>query len=150
MGIAPCFEAALMKSIRSLEQHMDDLMLPSLTALSEDEVKTRLYEVDDHRIFVVAEALRRGISTERIHKITKIDRWFIDRIEAIVDMEKSLKQASALTSGLLRAAKEFGFPDKTIAKLTGKTESAIRALREGFGIKAVFKMVDTCAAEFDA
>ncbi len=150
MGIAPCFEAALMKSIRSLEQHMDDLILPSLESLSDEEVKTRLYEVDDRRIFVVAEALRRGISTERIHKITKIDCWFIDRIEAIVNMEKSLRTAPALSGELLRQAKEFGFPDKTIAKLIGKTETSIRSLREGFGIKAVFKMVDTCAAEFDA
>ncbi|MDD6174502.1 MAG: carbamoyl-phosphate synthase large subunit [Firmicutes bacterium] len=150
MGIAPCFEAALMKSIRSLEQHMDDLILPSLASLSEEEVKARLYEVDDRRIFVVAEALRRGISTERIHKITQIDRWFIDRIETIVNMEQQLHRAPALTEELLKQAKELGFPDQTIAKLTGKTEKAIRALREGFGIKAVFKMVDTCAAEFDA
>ena len=150
MGIAPCFEAALMKSVRSLEQHMDDMILPELANLSEEEVKKRLDEVDDRRIFVVAEALRRGISMERIHKITKIDRWFIERIEAIVDVERQLRQASEITEKLLRRAKKFGFPDKTIANLTGKTENAIRALREGFGVKAAFKMVDTCAAEFDA
>ncbi|MCH5269228.1 MAG: carbamoyl-phosphate synthase large subunit [Lachnospiraceae bacterium] len=149
MSICTNFEGALMKAIRSLEQHVDCLLSYDFSELSIEELKDRLKIVDDRRIWVIAEALRKGISYEEIHKITKIDLWFIDKLAIIVEMEDALKKGP-LTVELLKEAKRIEFPDNVIARLTGKTESEIKKLRYDNGITAVFKIVDTCAAEFAA
>ena len=149
MAICDNFEGALMKAIRSLEQHVDSLMSYDFTALSREELLNQLKVVDDRRIWVIAEAIRKGISYEEIHAITKIDLWFIDKIAILVEMEQALK-TQELTVDLLREAKREEFPDNVIARLTGKAEEEIRDLRYANGITAAYKMVDTCAAEFAA
>lgn len=149
MSICTNFEGALMKAIRSLEQHVDCLLSYDFSALSKEDLYERLKIVDDQRIWVIAEALRKGITYEEIHDITMIDLWFIDKIQRIVEMEDALK-AGPLTVELLREAKRIEFPDNVIARLTGKKEAEIKEMRYANGIKAVFKMVDTCAAEFAA
>ncbi|MBP3204043.1 MAG: carbamoyl-phosphate synthase large subunit [Lachnospiraceae bacterium] len=149
MSICDNFEGALMKAIRSLEQHVDCLRSYDFSALSAEDLLERLKVVDDQRIWVIAEAIRKGISQEQIHEITKIDLWFIDKIAILVEMEQAL-QNEPLTPELLKEAKRIGFPDNVIARLTGKTEEEIKELRYANGIKAVYKMVDTCAAEFAA
>ena len=149
MSICTNFEGALMKAIRSLEQHVESLLDYDFTGLSDDELRDQLNVVDDRRIWVIAEALRRGFDYDTIHNATKIDMWFIDKIAIIVEMEKALK-TEELTEDLLREAKRIEFPDKLIAKLTGKTEKEIHDLRMKYNIVAAFKMVDTCAAEFEA
>ena len=149
MSICTNFEGALMKAIRSLEQHVDSLMSYDFSALSDEELEEQLHVVDDRRIYVIAEALRRGVSYEHIHDITKIDIWFIDKISILVEMEQRL-QKEELTVELLKEAKRIEFPDNVIAQLTGKTTEEIRDMRYANDIVAGFKMVDTCAAEFEA
>lgn len=149
MSICDNFEGALMKAIRSLEQHVDCLMSYDFSDLSAEELRERLRRVDDQRIWVIAEAIRKGISYEEIHDITQIDIWFIDKIAILVEMEQAL-QREPLTTELLREAKRIGFPDNVIARLTGRTEEEVKELRYANGIRAVYKMVDTCAAEFAA
>ncbi len=149
MSICNNFEGALMKAIRSLEQHVDSLLSYDFSALSTKELLEQLEKVDDRRIWVIAEALRRGISYEQIHEITKIDVWFIDKLAILVEMEQRLKQEE-LTTELLKEAKRIEFPDKVIAELTGRSEEEIHDLRYDNGIVAAYKMVDTCAAEFAA
>lgn len=149
MSICSNFEGALMKAIRSLEQHVDSLLSYDFSALSAEELKERLTVVDDQRIWVIAEALRKGIDYDTIHSITMIDIWFIDKIAILVEMEQAL-QKGPLTAELLKEAKRIEFPDNVIARLTGKTETEIKNLRHDNGIRAVYKMVDTCAAEFAA
>ena len=149
MSICTNFEGALMKAIRSLEQHVDSLMSYDFSALSDAELEEQLHVVDDRRIYVIAEALRRGVSYEHIHDITKIDIWFIDKISILVEMEQRL-QKEELTVELLKEAKRIEFPDNVIAQLTGKTTEEIRDMRYANDIVAGFKMVDTCAAEFEA
>lgn len=149
MSICDNFEGALMKAIRSLEQHVDSLMSYDFTGLSDDELDKQLYVVDDRRIWVIAEALRRGVSYDHIFEITKIDRWFIDKIAILVEMENRLK-TEELTVELLKEAKRIEFPDNVIARLTGKNEEDIKQMRYDNGIIAAYKMVDTCAAEFAA
>ena len=149
MSICNNFEGALMKAIRSLEQHVDSLMSYDFTNLSEEELTEDLKLVDDMRIWRIAEAVRRDISYEIIHAVTKIDLWFIDKIAILVEMEQALS-SQALTEELLREAKRIEFPDNVIARLTGKKEEEIRELRYNWGITAAYKMVDTCAAEFAA
>lgn len=149
MSICTNFEGALMKAIRSLEQHVDSLMSYNFSALSDEELEEQLHVVDDRRIYVIAEALRRGVSYEHIHDITKIDIWFIDKISILVEMEQRL-QKEELTVELLKEAKRIEFPDNVIAQLTGKTTEEIRDMRYANDIVAGFKMVDTCAAEFEA
>ncbi len=149
MSICDNFEGALMKAIRSLEQHVDSLLSYDFSALSAEELENRLKVVDDQRIWVIAEAVRKGISYEKIHSITMIDVWFIDKIAALVEMERAL-QTQELTVPLLKEAKRIEFPDNVIARLTGKQEAEIKKLRYENGIRAVYKMVDTCAAEFAA
>ena len=149
MSICDNFEGALMKAIRSLEQHVDSLMSYDFTGLSDDELDKQLYVVDDRRIWVIAEALRRGVSYDHIFEITKIDRWFIDKIAILVEMENRLK-TEELTVELLKEAKRIEFPDNVIAGLTGKNEKDIKQMRYDNGIIAAYKMVDTCAAEFAA
>ena len=149
MSICNNFEGALMKAIRSLEQHVDSLMSYDFTKLTEEELMEELHIVDDMRIWRIAEAVRRNISYETIHEITKIDIWFIDKIAILVEMEQALK-AQELTEELLREAKRIEFPDNVIGQLTGKTTDEIHDLRKEWGITASYKMVDTCAAEFAA
>ena len=153
MAIGTSFESALMKAIRSLELNVKALRLPKLIDVPTYEIEERLKNIDDERIFVIAEALRRGISKEEINSITKVDIWFLDRYQAIIDLEDRISSAVALTEELLQKAKEFGFTDQLIAFLSkgdDKYAKDIKALREQYGIHPVFKMVDTCAAEFDA
>ena len=149
MSICDNFEGALMKAIRSLEQHVDSLMSYDFTGLSDEELETQLHVVDDRRIWVIAEALRPGVSYDHIYEITKIDRWFIDKLAILVEMEQRLK-SEELTVDLLKEAKRIEFPDNVIAELTGKTEEEIKQMRYANGIVAAYKMVDTCAAEFAA
>ena len=149
MSICNNFEGALMKAIRSLEQHVDCLRSYDFTALNAEELKERLKIVDDQRIYVIAEAIRKGVSYEDIHDITQIDAWFIDKIAILVEMEAAL-ESQPLTVELLKEAKRLEFPDNAIAGLTGKKEEEIKQMRYDNGIVAVYKMVDTCAAEFAA
>ena len=149
MSICHNFEGALMKAIRSLEQHVDSLMSYDFSHLSDEELLDELNIVDDRRIWKIAEALRRNISQEKLHEITKIDIWFIDKLAILVEMEQALK-TQKLDKDLLLEAKRMEFPDYIIADLTGKTEAEIKELRKEYGIRAAYKMVDTCAAEFAA
>ena len=149
MSICDNFEGALMKAIRSLEQHVDCLQSYDFSELSETELMEQLHVVDDRRLWVIAEALRRGVSYEKIHEITMIDNWFIDKIAILVEMEERLAKEE-LTVELLAEAKRIEFPDNVIARLTGKTENEIKEMRYANGIVAAYKMVDTCAAEFAA
>ena len=149
MSICNNFEGALMKAIRSLEQHVDSLMSYDFSNLTTEELIEELKIVDDMRIWRIAEAIRKGISYEEIHAITKIDIWFIDKLAILVEMEQALREQE-LTEDLLREAKRIEFPDNVIARITGKTEDEIKALRKEWNITAAYKMVDTCAAEFAA
>ena len=149
MSICNNFEGALMKAIRSLEQHVDSLMSYDFSNLSREEMLQELHIVDDMRIWRIAQAIRIGISQEEIHEITKIDLWFIDKIAILTEMEYALKTRE-LDEDLLREAKRMEFPDYVIAKLNGKTEEAVKEMRKTYGITAAYKMVDTCAAEFAA
>ena len=149
MSICTNFEGALMKAIRSLEQHLDSLDTGRYTDRSKEELLERVRIVDDRRIYVIAELIRKGASYDEIHDITKIDKWFIDKIAILVEMEQRLKNEK-LTPELLAEAKRIEFPDNVIARYTGMTEEEVRAMRLENGITASFKMVDTCAAEFAA
>ena len=149
MSICDNFEGALMKAIRSLEQHVDCLQSYDFSELTDTELIDQLKVVDDRRIWVIAEALRRGVSYDRIHEITMIDHWFIDKLAILVEMEQRLAKEE-LTVELLKEAKRIEFPDNVIARLTEKTEEEIRHMRYANGIVAAYKMVDTCAAEFAA
>ncbi len=148
MSICTNFEGGLMKALRSLEQHVDCLVNDEYINMTDEEVVEQLAVVDDRRIFVVAEAIRRGVAYDKIHEITMIDEWFIDKIAILVEMEQKLKKADKLDKELLKEAKRLEFPDTVIARFTGKTEEEIRDMRYEWGITAAFKMVDTCAAEF--
>ena len=154
MSICTNFEGALMKAIRSLEQHVDCLLSYDFTELSYTELVNELYKVDDMRIWRIAEALRRGFPYGLIHEITRIDFWFIDKLAVLVEMEKELKEVGEgkkeLTLELLAEAKRIEYPDNVIARLTGMEQSAVKKLRYDNNIRAAYKMVDTCAAEFAA
>lgn len=149
MSICTSFEGALMKAIRSLEQHVDCLQSYDFSALTEEELLEELKVVDDRRIWKIAEAIRKGIPQDCIYDITKIDRWFIDKIAVIVEMEDAL-QHQELNEELLLEAKRMEFPDNVIARMTGRSEDEIKAMRQEYGIKAAYKLVDTCAGEFEA
>ena len=150
MSICTNFEGGLMKAIRSLSQHVDCLETGDYDNMSDEEVLEHLSVVDDRRIYLIAEILRRGIASyDEIHEVTKIDKWFIDKIAILVEMEKKIKESKGnLDKELLKEAKRLEFPDNVIARWTGKTEEEIKNLRYEYGIMAAFKMVDTCAAEF--
>lgn len=149
MSICDNFEGALMKALRSLEQHVDSLITDEYTELSDEQLIEELIKIDDRRIFRIAEGLRRGISYEKLHDITKIDLWFIDKIAILVEMEQKL-QNEELTVETLKEAKRLEFPDTVIAGLTKKTADEVKNMRYENGITAAYKMVDTCAAEFEA
>ena len=150
MSICTSFEGGLMKALRSLAQHVDCLETGDYDNMSDEEVLEQLHVVDDRRIYLIAEILRRGIASyDRIHEVTMIDEWFIDKIAILVEMEKKIKACGGkLDKELLKEAKRMEFPDNVIARWTGKTEEEIKNLRYEYGITAAFKMVDTCAAEF--
>ncbi len=149
MSICNNFEGALMKAIRSLEQHVECLLDYDFSELNDDELEEMLHKVDDRRIWVIAEALRRGVSYDHIHEITMIDKWFIDKLAILVETEEALK-TQPLTAELLKDAKRIEFPDTVISRLTGKSVDEIKQMRYDNGIVAAYKMVDTCAAEFEA
>ena len=150
MSICTNFEGGLMKAIRSLAQHVDCLETGDYDGMSDEDVLDKLDIVDDRRIYLIAEILRRGIASyDKIHEITKIDEWFIDKIAILVEMEKKLKGCNGnIDKELMKEAKRMEFPDNVIARWTGKTEEEVKQLRYEYGITAAFKMVDTCAAEF--
>ena len=154
MSICTNFEGAMMKAIRSLEQHVDSLTSYDFSGLSRDDLFKRLTVVDDQRIWVIAEALRKGISRQTIHEITMVDEWFIEKIHNLVRMEETLKKVrgdeNKLTPELLQQAKHYEFPDDAIARYTQIPREKVTALRYADGITARYKMVDTCAAEFEA
>jgi carbamoyl-phosphate synthase large subunit len=149
MSIADSFEGALMKAIRSLEQHVDSLLSYDFSSYTDEQLRRKLTVVDDQRIFAIAEALRRGYAQQEINDLTQIDIWFIDKIAVLVEMERALTK-EPLTTALLKEAKRLEFPDAVIASLCGATMETIRARRETEGIRPIYKMVDTCAAEFEA
>ncbi len=151
MSICDSFEGALMKALRSLEQHVDCLRSYDFSALSKEELLERLKKVDDQRMFLIAEAVRKGIDYDTIYQITMVDKWFIDKIAILTEMEAALeKEGASLRIETLREAKRMEFPDTVIAELTGLTAEEIRKRRYENGITASYKMVDTCAAEFEA
>ena len=149
MSICTNFEGALMKALRSLEQHVNSLRSYDFTDLTAEELVERLKTVDDLRIYIIAEALRKGVSPEAIHEVTRIDLWFIDKLAILTEMEHKL-ETEALTAELLQEAKRMEFPDEVIAELSGQPLKQIKEMRYQNGITASFKMVDTCAAEFEA
>lgn len=149
MSICNNFEGGLMKAIRSLEQHVNSLLDYDYGKLDNESLKIELQRIDDRRIWVIAEAIRKGISFEEIHKITKIDIWFISKIANIVKTENRLS-SEILDEELLKEAKRLEFPDSLIAKLSNKSEEEIKTLRHRLNIRAVYNMVDTCAGEFKA
>ena len=150
MSICTNFEGALMKALRSLEQHVDSLIYLDYDKRPLEEIHERLHNVDDRRIFVIAEAIRRGISLGEIHSITKVDIWFLDKIANLVKMEQKLRDAKEIDKELMQEAKRMEFPDKVIGQIVGKTETEIKEMRYAMGIHASYKIVDTCAAEFEA
>ena len=149
MSICTNFEGALMKAIRSLEQHVDCLRSYDFSVLDREALLKRMQKVDDQRIYVIAEALRKGIDYDTIYEITRIDRWFIDKLAVLVEMEHAL-ESQPLSLELLKEAKRLEFPDSVIARLAGIEESAVKQMRDANHLTASFKMVDTCAAEFEA
>ena len=151
MAIANSFEGALMKAIRSLELNVRALRLPKLDEYYTDEIEDLLVNVDDERLFVVAEAIRRGVSPRKINSITRMDIWFLNRFKNIIDMEQALIMCKGEPDAdTLHRAKEMCFADSYIGWLCGMEQKDVKALRERYGIVPSFKMVDTCAAEFDA
>lgn len=156
MAIDRTFEAALMKAIRSLEIGLYGLFLKGVGQVPQQLLEEKLKSADDERIFAAAEALRRGMDLETVHQMTKIDMWFLTKIKNIVDFEVELahgvnaRGADYLTKDVMTKAKLLGIPDVYLAQLTGLTETKIRRIRAGCGLRPVYKMVDTCAAEFEA
>lgn len=149
MAIAPNIEAALLKAIRSLEENLDSMEMPKIKDYSTEKILDCLNRVDNERIWVIAEALRRGITIDEIHNITKIDKFFINKIDRITRLEDKLRNEK-LDPKLLLKAKKMGFTDKVIARITNKEEKEIKKMRLENNIVANFKLVDTCAAEFKA
>ena len=150
MSIDRNFEGALLKAVRSLEIGVHRLHMEKMDSWDDARVKKNLARINDERIFVIAEALRRGIATiDEIHDITKIDKWFLYKIQNITDVEIRLMK-EPLTPKLLHRAKDVGLADRSIAELTGKAQDEVRTQRLENGILPCYKMVDTCAAEFEA
>ncbi len=150
MSIDRNFEGAILKAVRSLEIGVNRLHMEKLDGWDDARVKKNLSKINDERIFVIAEALRRGIATvDEIHDITKVDKWFIYKIKNITDIENRIKEEE-ITPSLMLAAKNVGLADRSIAEVSGKTQDEIRTIRKRMGILPCYKMVDTCAAEFEA
>jgi carbamoyl-phosphate synthase large subunit len=149
MAIAPTIEAGLMKAIRSLEENVDSIIIPKFLSYSDDEIREELKNINNERIWVIAENLRRGMSIEHIHEVTKIDKFFISKINNLVQMEQKL-QSSKIDAEIIKQAKKYGYTDNVISRLTKMRIDEIRKIREENNIFANFKMVDTCSAEFEA
>lgn len=149
MSIDRSMEGALLKAVRSLEIGVNHLYMPEIAELSDEEVFSRVKEITDERFFVIVEAMRRGMTVDEVHDITKIDKFFLQKLLNIVNMEKVLKE-NVSDKGLLRKAKKMGFSDLVIARLQDKKPFDVRAERKDAGILPTYKMVDTCAAEFEA
>lgn len=150
MSICTNFEGALMKAIRSLEQNVDSLDYGPYKTFTDEQLAEELKKVDDRRIYVIAECIRRGVALDKINEVTKIDLWFLDKIAILVETEQKIRNAKELDKDLLAEAKRLEFPDNVIARFTGKTEDEIKELRMQYGITPAYKIVDTCAAEFEA
>ena len=152
MAIGGSFESAFLKAVRSLELNLYSLIFPFADGFSNEELIARIKEQDDERIFLISTALRRGVTVGAIHELTKIDLWFLEKLQLIIDMEEMLRAQgkASITHGTLRKAKRMGISDNAIAALTSMPEKEVRALRLSLGIRPAFKMVDTCGAEFDA
>lgn len=141
MAIGTTFEQAIMKAVRGAEIGHDCLISPKMLELSDEEIRARIHECNDERLFVVYEALRRGVTVDEIHEITKIDEWFLNKLCKLIDVEKEMAKGE-LPFELYETAKKLGYPDKVIERISGcKIEKPL---------PAVYKMVDTCAAEFSA
>ncbi len=149
MAIDRTFPGALLKAIRSLETGRDGLLHPAVQALPDAEIRSKIEVANDERLFVIAEALRRGWTEEQIHQLSAVDRFFIRGLEKIVKTEQALA-SEPLTPELLRQAKKLGFSDSYIGRIVGQPMMSVRQLRLAMGIRPVYKMVDTCAAEFEA
>ena len=153
MSIGTNFESAMLKAVRSLETGMDSLVVPALEALSDEEIETRLHEINTERSFVVAEALRRGVTMEHIYDVTKIDVWFLKKMKNIVEMEQKIRALpgkDAIDRDLMFTIKKLGFADKAIARFVGCKETEIREMRKAMNVIPSYRLVDTCAGEFDA
>ncbi len=153
MSISTNFESALLKAVRSLETGMDSLVVPALEALSDEELEAQLHEINTERAFVVAEALRRGVSLEHVYDVTKIDIWFLKKVQNIVEMEQALRLLGSiekLDRDMLMDAKKMGMCDKAIARFVGANELEIREMRKALNILPAFRKVDTCGGEFEA
>ena len=149
MAIERNFEAALLKAARCLEIGCRHLQLKHLAGLPLEELRRRVATQDDERLFAIAEFLRQGGTVDEVHRLTKINPWFLQKIVRIIEMERLL-QTGPLTAELLRRAKKLGFADEVIAGYTGQTWQEIRQQRKAWGVIPTYKMVDTCAAEFEA
>lgn len=149
MAIDRSFECALLKAVRSLEIGVHSLQLSTTTELSPQEIRHKLRLANDERLFVIAEGMRWGISIDEIHERTGVDRFFLEKVHNIIVMEQRLCR-EALSSELLSGAKKMGFADKTIAELSRNTQQKVRDYRQQWNIRPSYKMVDTCAAEFEA
>jgi len=151
MAIERNLEASMLKAVRSLEIGRYGFYLEEFRKMSNSKIEESLFAADDNRLFVIAEALRRGYTVEKIHQITEISTFFLYKMKNIIDLENSLAASrNQLNKKLLLKAKEKGFSDSEIALLTEKTEEEIKTIRDQLQLKPVFKMVDTCAAEFEA
>ena len=163
MSIDRAFEPALMKAIRSLEIGCYGLSVKSINALSDVQLEDKIRIPNDERIFAIAEAFRRGYMAEEIHSLSNIDNWFLQKIARLVEMETRLKlhgksiaeladtlDRDSEGAQLLLSAKKMGFTDRQISENAGLTEKMVRNIRKAFGFIPTYKMVDTCAAEFEA
>ncbi|MBP3522374.1 MAG: carbamoyl-phosphate synthase large subunit [Clostridia bacterium] len=153
MAISTNFESALLKAVRSLETGMDSLAVPALEALSDEALEQQLHEINTERAFVVAECLRRGMDIGHVFDVTRIDVWFLKKIQNIVEMEQALRllgSAEKLGCAMLLDAKKMGMCDRAIARFVNSDELTIRAMRKEMNILPAFRKVDTCGGEFEA
>ncbi|GBF32989.1 carbamoyl-phosphate synthase large chain [Desulfocucumis palustris] len=155
MAIDRSFEAALMKAIRSLEAGLKGLYLPEAGSVTDEKLKELMSRPDDRRLLAVAEGIRRGVSPDSIYDITKMDLFFLDKLKNVVDFEVEFTRAAAdgiqnIDRDLMITAKKMGLSDAILASLAGAGEGEVRRLREAMGVLPSYKIVDTCAAEFEA
>ncbi|MGI6546168.1 MAG: carbamoyl-phosphate synthase large subunit [Fastidiosipilaceae bacterium] len=148
MSIGSTFEAALMKAIRSLEMNVWGLYNEELATQSDEHIAELLELVDDRRLFVVAEALRRGVSVDHVYEVTRINPYFLSRVKSLTELEREIAEAPILTEQLIRRAAQCCFTDTWISLLRNQPIEEVRAIRKGFNIIHSYKMVDTCAGEF--
>ncbi|QNB46326.1 carbamoyl-phosphate synthase large subunit [Thermanaerosceptrum fracticalcis] len=150
MALGRNFASALLKAIRSLEMNFVGLLVPQFQKFTWRELQEKMQQADDERLFVVAESLRRGVSVEQLHHLTGIDLFFLENLAHIVEIEMTLTQKKEWSREDWLTAKKYGFSDYQLAYLLGKREKEIRRERLALGVKAGFRMVDTCAGEFAA